>query len=285
MIKTTNILKSLPVAVLSLALTVSIALAANSTVVVTSNDLETSKVNAASNGKWFLYNDENDTIDNTQGTFIAGPATAPAGNGSVQLSVTGTQRKNIATYRFSGTKLADITTLAYSTYNPSAGNPGSVNRSGYLQFNVDFDGSDTWQRRLVFLPSDNGTVTQDNWKEWDALQGGSAKWRYSGANWPVTGQPGTTPKTWNQIKADYPNVRIRVTDSFVGVRVGEPYADGYTENIDAFKFGTASGTTTFDFEPLVSPANKDECKKDGWKAFNNPTFKNQGECVSSMAKH
>lgn len=32
---------------------------------------------------------------------------------------------------------------------------------------------------------------------------------------------------------------------------------------------------------LVSPpTNIDECKKGGWKTFNNPTFKNQGECVS-----
>ena len=28
------------------------------------------------------------------------------------------------------------------------------------------------------------------------------------------------------------------------------------------------------------PTNKDECKKDGWKTFNNPSFKNQGQCVS-----
>jgi len=28
------------------------------------------------------------------------------------------------------------------------------------------------------------------------------------------------------------------------------------------------------------PTNKDQCKKDGWKTFNNPTFKNQGQCVS-----
>lgn len=31
---------------------------------------------------------------------------------------------------------------------------------------------------------------------------------------------------------------------------------------------------------LVSPTTKDECKKDGWMNFNNPTFKNQGDCVS-----
>lgn len=28
------------------------------------------------------------------------------------------------------------------------------------------------------------------------------------------------------------------------------------------------------------PENKEVCKKDGWKEFNNPTFKNQGDCVS-----
>ena len=28
------------------------------------------------------------------------------------------------------------------------------------------------------------------------------------------------------------------------------------------------------------PTGKDQCKKDGWKTFNNPTFKNQGDCVS-----
>ena len=51
------------------------------------------------------------------------------------------------------------------------------------------------------------------------------------------------------ILVEYPNSRILPGDSFLGIRVGEPYPDGYTENIDAFKFGTAAGTITFDFEP------------------------------------
>lgn len=34
-------------------------------------------------------------------------------------------------------------------------------------------------------------------------------------------------------------------------------------------------------EPTVGPpANKDECKNGGWETFNNPEFKNQGDCVS-----
>jgi hypothetical protein len=33
------------------------------------------------------------------------------------------------------------------------------------------------------------------------------------------------------------------------------------------------------------PASKDECKKDGWRQFNAPAFKNQGDCVSYVATH
>lgn len=29
-----------------------------------------------------------------------------------------------------------------------------------------------------------------------------------------------------------------------------------------------------------APTNKNQCKKDGWKTFTNPSFKNQGECVA-----
>ncbi len=33
--------------------------------------------------------------------------------------------------------------------------------------------------------------------------------------------------------------------------------------------------------PAVGPpTNKDQCKGDGWKSFNNPSFANQGACVS-----
>lgn len=32
--------------------------------------------------------------------------------------------------------------------------------------------------------------------------------------------------------------------------------------------------------PVGPPTEKSQCKDDGWKAFNNPPFKNQGDCVS-----
>lgn len=32
--------------------------------------------------------------------------------------------------------------------------------------------------------------------------------------------------------------------------------------------------------PIPAPIDKDQCKKDGWKTFTDPVFKNQGDCVS-----
>ena len=38
--------------------------------------------------------------------------------------------------------------------------------------------------------------------------------------------------------------------------------------------------------PLVGPpTSKDQCKKGGWQKFNNPAFKNQGQCVSYFNHH
>ncbi|QHO63425.1 DUF11 domain-containing protein [Candidatus Chazhemtobacterium aquaticus] len=225
-------------------------------IVVYHSDLATDLSDVMAKPKsWFFYNDESNTIDNSLGSFVIGPGTPPRGDGSVEISVSGTQRRNLATYQFSGIPLASITTLAYSTYNPSAGNGGSANRVGYLGFNVDFDGSDTWQKRLLFHPTANGTVQQDTWQKWDAINNGNALWSWSGLSghggsatkWP----DGSTSeyRSINELVAAFPNIRIRVSDPWMGIRVGEPYSDGYTENIDLFKFGTANHTTIWDFEP------------------------------------
>lgn len=214
-------------------------------------NVEVSTVSATlSPAGWMFYNDENDTVDSTLGSFVAGPGTPPAGTGSVQMSVSGTQRRNLATYQFSGTPLANITTIKFNTFQPSS-NPGSTNKAIYLNFNVDFNGTDTWQRRLVFVPSANGTVAQDTWQEWDAINAGNALWSWSGfaANgnkWP----DGNTNanRTWSDIVASFSGARIRVTDAHWGFRAGEPYNDGFTGNIDKFTFGVLGNNTVFDFE-------------------------------------
>jgi hypothetical protein len=47
---------------------------------------------------------------------------------------------------------------------------------------------------------------------------------------------------------------------------------------------TGDPTTIFPpVTPPTGPTNKDQCKNNGWKTFTNPSFKNQGQCVSSVA--
>ncbi|HMM62114.1 MAG TPA: hypothetical protein PKC86_00990 [Candidatus Saccharibacteria bacterium] len=225
------------------------AVSTSSTVIVTQNDLASTPLAGLS--KWFMYNDSNDTIDNSLGSFVPGPSTPLSGVGSVQftLGVYPNDRKNIATYQFGGTKLVDITNMSYVADSKSGNGP---NQSPFLNFNIDFDGTDSWQNRLVYVPSANGLVPQDTWNTFDTINGGNALWTWSkyysnGNKWP----DGNTNqyRTLNDIIAQWPGARIRVSDPWLGVRVGNPGPTGYTGSVDSFTFGTAAGTTKYDFEP------------------------------------
>ncbi|MDB5189349.1 MAG: hypothetical protein JWL82_306, partial [Parcubacteria group bacterium] len=227
----------------------------NETIVVKAADLAATFVDVMNDPtKWFFYNDNSDTINDALGSFVNGPATAPAGSGSAQIMDDAVNNRiDLATYGFAGTKLSDIKTLAFSAYSHSG--VAGATESPFMVFNVDFDGSDTWQKRMVFVPSDNGGVPQDTWNTYDAINSGAAMWVYSGAVWPGSVIPGTTPRTWSDILAAYPNVRVRVSDGFMGVRVGEPGPTNYIGNIDKFVIGVQTGsnidTKTFDFEPTA----------------------------------
>jgi hypothetical protein len=231
------------------------------TVIVTAADLDNTSSDpavVATDGlnKWFMYNDTNDTIDNTLGSFVVGPGTPPNGRGSIQFTLGASpfDRKNIATYQFSGTSLASITQMSFTAYSHSG--VAGPTESPFLNFNVDFSGSsNAFQGRLVYVPSANGPVPQDTWNTFDVITCGFALWTWShyasnGNKWP----DGNTSqyRTWNDIKAAFPNARLLPVGGWLGIRVGEPGPTNYTANIDSFTLGTATGTTTFDFEPTPS---------------------------------
>ena len=70
-----------------------------------------------------------------------------------------------------------------------------------------------------------------------------------------------------------------VVEAFIVVDSSWGFADSeQTILVDNVLINTDNHT----FDPVLvgPPTNKDECKKDGWKTFNNPTFRNQGDCVS-----
>ncbi len=55
---------------------------------------------------------------------------------------------------------------------------------------------------------------------------------------------------------------------------------GYVDNVIVT---TAADATVYDFEPTITIGDKQDCKNDGWMTSNSPVFKNQGDCVSSLA--
>jgi hypothetical protein len=67
------------------------------------------------------------------------------------------------------------------------------------------------------------------------------------------------------------------------------YTDGGAGGTDTFREDNnwaPNGTVAFQIKATnPPPTDKDQCKKDGWKSFNNPSFKNQGDCVSYANKH
>ena len=68
------------------------------------------------------------------------------------------------------------------------------------------------------------------------------------------------------------------------------YADGGAAGVGIFRQdtnwspnGTVSIKITASAPALASPTSKDQCLKSGWATFNDPSFKNQGDCVSFVA--
>ena len=228
----------------------------NAPIVVNANNLETNLANAAASGKWYFYNDTTDVLDNTLGGFVAGPTTPFYGSGSAVANplAGATSRTVLANSQFGGTPLASITQWSFGEYTPSGA--WSATEAPFMRFNVDFAGSPAYQNSLVYVPSVNGSVVQNSWQQWDLISGGTAKWSYSGANWPAATAgpdfggpvtPGTTARTWNAILADYPSIRMHPSFPFVGMRVGEPGPTGLTANLDFFTINTGSGTKIFNF--------------------------------------
>jgi hypothetical protein len=218
--------------------------------VVTEDDLATTFSELIANpNAWLFHNDSNNANFvmgiNQFGTsggvneFVTGPGGVGAAkfvldDGTDPLYIglnIGNPRYNIATYQYKDVKLADIDSLKYRIYDASVSS-----LTPYLHFNVDFDNSDTWQRRLVQVPTG---VAANTWTTVDALAG---IWTYSGPFWPAglvdnTGTtPGTTGRTWADILANYPNAETRSTDSFFGIRVGHPGPIGEVSYVDWVEF-------------------------------------------------
>ncbi len=96
----------------------------------------------------------------------------------------------------------------------------------------------------------------------------------------VDGVLSLTGTSWEDYFRDVEHNPTRTVDSLL-FRTGGPAAPltaGYGFLID--NVVTSSG-------PIITdpPTSADECKNGGWRNFNNPSFRNQGDCVSSVLSH
>jgi hypothetical protein len=196
-------------------------------------------------------------------------------------------------------KLADLgeTGLSYATWQ-TTNEPQAV----ALQVNVDLDVTDTntaWQGRMVFEPYMNNTDTMgrtimaDTWQSWLTLKESANWWMtWSAAATSQYGAnpcPQSAPCTTAEVLAQFPNAGFNAgTGNALTLKTGSGWNDfvGYAD----VPYVGSTTNTYWDFEPEQvapnSPTSKEQCKNDGWKslaAVSGEPFKNQGQCVSSVA--
>jgi hypothetical protein len=280
--------------------------AACGTVEVTEDYVTRAVEGAPPTDNWMLYTRAG--TPSTAGAFVDGPANPPLGDGSLQLTtVTGSEKVFLFNYDHIGTKLKDINDISYSTYRQV----GSAQQVAALNVVIDFNGpaEDGGFSTLVFEPVYNtaqGPVVSGQWQNWVA-DGSGILWSTRPINGQCAGATASCDKTWDEIVANNPDATIL---GGVGINQGSGNP-GLISNVDAFKFDC----TTYDFEsdddndsvgngsdncPInanpnqedtdgdgigdacddsTKPTTKDQCKNGGWKRFNDPAFKNQGDCI------
>ena len=207
----------------------------------------TTTVNSLSVNGWFGGN-EGPSGSIGAVAFVPGPPTAPLGTGSAQLTVDANGRASFGTAAYKGTHLSNISALQYQTNVQSFGGAEAPT----LQFDVDYDATDlntAYQGRLVSYTSTPNSI--NTWYTVNALT----------ATWWATGAPGnaicnqTTPCTWAQVLANFPQAAIRNDPANGGnllFRLGGPVAGGGRVNVDAFQISTNTGSSIYDFEPGVA---------------------------------
>lgn len=178
------------------------------------------------------------------GQLVSGPGLTPAGTGSAQMTApTSGDRMLFGTTSFSGMRLAEVTSLSYSTYRQSGGSALAIS----LQFDVDTDLGDAngaWMGRLVYEPYYTGSVMDNTWQTWDTLT--------TGNNWWFSGAPGNascsigSPCSLANIISLFPNVGVRV-GGITQFKTGGGWTN-FDGNVDNFRIATQQFDTTFDFE-------------------------------------
>jgi hypothetical protein len=198
-----------------------------------------------------------DTRPPGTGTFVAGPATPPIGQGSFELNTPlgpvikpGAAKVQLLTDLFDRLPLRYVDGVGYSTFR-HGDSTGFIAGDAALNIRVDLDGNGTTDAYMVYEPYQdfgNAAVLSDVWQSWDSYRGGTARWWISRGS-PTCSQ--ATPCTWSAIVALHPNATIREGTDFqgsFGVNQGSNNP-GVVSNADALYLSVFGQKVVFAFEP------------------------------------
>ncbi len=185
---------------------------------------------------------------------------AKIGNGSYRFAAGTAGQKHIAYNGYSGTKLADITELSYSSYiETRTGN--SV--APLLRIDTRLNNKNV---TLVWEPAYGPQSTVGSWQDYNPLVQG--KWWATPSVSDTTFPNTETYKSWADVVVAYPTATIRSsTNGGVYLSAGQNSAGAPWTNfvgyVDNFKFNG----TTYDFEPVapVPPATPTNLRLNGDK--------------------
>lgn len=200
---------------------------------------------------------------------------ASIGTGSLYVLPIGTNAADkFIAENFINTPVADLNSISYD-FKIGPNSMATQEEHFYMSVYANFGESDDYKFydcRYSVVPT-TGSTTDFTTVTFDPTQA-----------YPVTTRGGANaaPYSCPAVPADMdllsPGSNIRVFALNVGdTSTNDVGLDGYLDNVVV---DTDNEVTVSDFEPMLTPATKNECKKGGWMLFNAPTFKNQGDCVS-----
>ncbi len=177
------------------------------------------------------------------------------------------------------TDIADVNSVSYD-FKIGAGRPDTDKSQFYMNVYANFGSSSPtkfYDCRYNVVPTVGSsagftTVTFDPTQSYDVTT-------RSGSNQPLYPCP--------PVPADMDLASPGSTFRAIALNVGDSSLSdvGVHGYYDKVVVDTSGDVVIYDFEPALAPLNKNECKKDGWKSFNSPAFKNQGQCVSYLERN
>jgi hypothetical protein len=220
------------------------------------------------------------------GTVEIGPGEPDAASGTEHLLLS-TQDSNAKayalSYEFAGRPLSDIDSLGYRSYvvEPGTSNP---EQAPALNIEIDRNGGPLQSGDYAVLVWEplyvEGESTEDGvWLDRSPSTSRGGWW--SPANGTTTDAAG--PLGFRTYTADWTAVQTALPGATVlGIGVNQGGGNpGLLAQVDLLQVNG----TVHDFErELPYPTAKEQCKKNGWAEFTAPEFRNQGQCVSWVAR-